>query len=105
METTTASSSYVGTIIVNLHIQMDTMMEEIHLDTSCPAAAPTAFYSNGNGNNNNRHRNNNRRYGVVVTRTVTMVETAVATPPTTPPWFPTASPPTTTGVPCHGRRL
>jgi hypothetical protein len=25
---------------------MDTMMEEIHLDTSDPAAASTAFYSN-----------------------------------------------------------
>jgi hypothetical protein len=55
-------------------------MEEICLDTSSPAAAPTAFYSNktlstplspplvlphqpgkNNGNNNNRHRNNNRR--------------------------------------------
>jgi hypothetical protein len=64
------------------------MMEEIHLDTSSPAAAPTAFYSNemlsaplppplapphspgknngsgpsnGNSNDNNRHRNNNHR--------------------------------------------
>jgi hypothetical protein len=69
---------------------MDTMMEEIHLDTSGPAASPTTFYSNkmplaplpsplapphppgrnnssspGNGNdsNNNRNRNNNRRNG------------------------------------------
>jgi hypothetical protein len=62
------------------------MMEEICLDTSDPAAAPTTFYSNktlsaslspprppgknngsgpdiGNGSNNNRHRNNNRRNG------------------------------------------
>jgi hypothetical protein len=89
-ETTTASSSYVDTIVANLHIQADTMMEEIHLDTSGPAATPTAFYSNktlsaplppplapphppgkkngsgpgnGNGNNNNRHRNNNRCNG------------------------------------------
>jgi hypothetical protein len=65
-------------------------MEEIHLDTFGPAAAPTAFYSNktlsaplspplapprppgknngsgpsnGNGSNNNQHRNNNRRNG------------------------------------------
>jgi hypothetical protein len=45
-ETTTASLSYVDTIVANLHIQMDTMMEEIHLDTSGLAAAPTAFYSN-----------------------------------------------------------
>jgi hypothetical protein len=89
-ETVTASLSYVDTIIASLHIQADTMMEEIHLDTSGPAAAPTAFYSNkilsaplspplapprppgknndngpgnGNGSNNNRHRNNNRRNG------------------------------------------
>jgi hypothetical protein len=82
-ETAIASSSYVDTIITNLHIQADTMMEEIHLDISGPAAAPTAFYSNktpstplsppgknngsgpgnGNGSNNNRHRNNNRRNG------------------------------------------
>jgi hypothetical protein len=82
-EIATTSSSYVDTIVANLHIQADTMMEEIHLDTSGPATAPTAFYSNktlsaplsppcppgknndngpGNGNdsNNNRHRNNNR---------------------------------------------
>jgi hypothetical protein len=62
------------------------MMEEIHPDTSGPAATPTAFYSNktmsaplspphppgknndsgsgnGNGSNNNRHRNNNCRNG------------------------------------------
>jgi hypothetical protein len=66
------------------------MMEEIHLDTSGPAAAPTAFYSNktlsaplsppltpprppgknngsgpsnGNDSNNNRHRNNNHCNG------------------------------------------
>jgi hypothetical protein len=89
-ETATASSSYIDTIIANLHIQADTMMEEIHLDTSGPAAAPTAFYSNktlsallspplapprplgknngsgpgdGNGSNNYRHRNNNRHNG------------------------------------------
>jgi hypothetical protein len=85
-ETATASSSYSDTIVANLHIQADTMMEEIHLDTSGLAAAPTAFYSNktlsaplspprppgknngsdpdnGNSNNNNRHRNNNRRNG------------------------------------------
>jgi hypothetical protein len=89
-KTATTSSSYVDTIVANLHIQVDTMMEEIHLDTSSPAAAPTAFYSNktlsaplslplapprppgknngsgldnGNGSNNNRHRNNNRRNG------------------------------------------
>jgi hypothetical protein len=66
------------------------MMEEIHLDTSVPVVAPTAFYSNkmppaplslplappcppsknngsgpgnGNGSNNNRNRNNNRCNG------------------------------------------
>jgi hypothetical protein len=66
------------------------MMEEIHLDTSGSATAPTAFYSNktlsapllsplapprppgknngsgpdnSNDSNNNRHRNNNRRNG------------------------------------------
>jgi hypothetical protein len=87
-ETTTASSSYVDTIVANLHIQANTMMEEIHLDTSGPAIALMVFYSNktlsaplslplappcppgknndsgpgnGNGNNNNWHRNNNRR--------------------------------------------
>jgi hypothetical protein len=86
METATASSSYIDTIVSNLHIQADTMMEEIHLGTSGLAAALTAFYSNkmlsaplsaphppgknngsgpvnGNGSNNNRHRNNNRRNG------------------------------------------
>jgi hypothetical protein len=84
----TASPSYVDTIVANLHIQADTMMEEIHLNTSGPAAALTMFYSNktmsaplspplapprppcknngsgadnGNDSNNNRHRNNNRR--------------------------------------------
>jgi hypothetical protein len=80
-----ASLSYVDTIVANLHIQADTM-EEILLDTSSPAAALTALYSNktlstplspphpsgknngsgpsnGNDNNNNRHRNNNRRNG------------------------------------------
>jgi hypothetical protein len=89
-ETATASSSYVDTIIANLHIQADTMMKEIQVDTSGPTAAPTAFYSNktlfapllpplapprppgknngsspgnGNGSNNNRHRNNNHRNG------------------------------------------
>jgi hypothetical protein len=85
-ETVTASSSYIDTIVANLHIQADTMIEEIHLDTSGPAAASMAFYSNktlsaplspprppgknngrgpcnGNGSNNNRHRNNNRRNG------------------------------------------
>jgi hypothetical protein len=84
--TMTASSLYVDTIVANLHIQADTMMEEIHMDSSGPAAAPTTFYSNkmmsaplspprppgknndsgpGNGNdgNNNRHRNNNRCNG------------------------------------------
>jgi hypothetical protein len=89
-ETAITSISYVDTIIANFHIQADTMMEEIHLDTSGPAAAPMTFYSNktplaplppplasphppgknndsgpGNGNdsNNNRNRNNNRRNG------------------------------------------
>jgi hypothetical protein len=85
-ETATTSLSYVDTIIANFHIQADTMMEEIHLDTSDPAAAPMTFYSNkmpplapprppgknngsgpgngnGNGSNNNRNRNNNRRNG------------------------------------------
>jgi hypothetical protein len=42
-ETVTASSLYVDTIVANFHIQADTMMEEIHLDTPGPAAAPTAF--------------------------------------------------------------
>ena len=42
-ETTTASSSYVDTIVANLHIQANTMMEEIHLDTSSPAATPMTF--------------------------------------------------------------
>jgi hypothetical protein len=45
-ETATASPSYVATIVANLSIQADTMMEDIHLDTSCLAAALTAFYSN-----------------------------------------------------------
>jgi hypothetical protein len=45
-ETTTTSPSYVDSISANFHIQADTMMEEIHLDTSGPAAAPTVFYSN-----------------------------------------------------------
>jgi hypothetical protein len=83
-ETATTSLSYVDTIVTNFHIQVDIMMEEIHLNTSGPAAVPTAFYSNktppaslapphplgknngsnpGNGNdsNNNQNRNNNRR--------------------------------------------
>jgi hypothetical protein len=89
-ETATTSPSYVDTIITNFHIQADTMMEEIHLDTSDLAAAPTAFYSNKtppaplppplapprppgmnnsggpgnvNGSNNNQNRNNNLRNG------------------------------------------
>jgi hypothetical protein len=89
-ETATASLSYIDTIVANLHIQADTMMEKIHLDSSGPAAASTAFYSNktlfapllpplapprppgknngsgpgnDNGSNNSRHRNNNRRNG------------------------------------------
>jgi hypothetical protein len=84
-KTVITSPSYVDTIIVNFHIQADTMMEKIHLDTSGLAAALTAFYinktpsaplppprppgkNNGNGadngndsNNNNQNRNNNRR--------------------------------------------
>jgi hypothetical protein len=87
-ETATASSSYVDTIVANLHIHADIMMEEIHLDTSSLAAAPTVFYynktlfaplspplappcppdknngsgpGNDNDSNNNRHRNNNCR--------------------------------------------
>jgi hypothetical protein len=81
-ETATTSPSYVDTIIANFHIQADTMMEEIHLDTSGPAAAPTAFYSNktppaplspplapsrppgknnGSGPGNDNGSNNNRR--------------------------------------------
>jgi hypothetical protein len=87
-ETVTPSLSYVDTIVANLHNQTVTMMEEIHLGTSGPTAAPTAFYSNKtlsaplspplapprppgknngsdpgncNGSNNNQHRNNNRR--------------------------------------------
>jgi hypothetical protein len=81
-ETATTSLSYIDTIVANLHIQADTMMEKIHLDTSGPAAASTAFYSNktlsapllpplapprppgkNNGSGNSRHRNNNRRNG------------------------------------------
>jgi hypothetical protein len=89
-ETAITSSSYVDTIVANLHIQADNKMEEIRLDTFGPAATPTAFYSNktmsaplspplapphppgknndsgpnnGNGSNNKRHRNNNRRNG------------------------------------------
>jgi hypothetical protein len=83
-EITTASSSYVETIVANLHIQADTMMEEIHLDTSGPTATSMAFYSNkmmssplssllapphppGKNNNsgpsNSNGRNNNRRNG------------------------------------------
>jgi hypothetical protein len=85
-ETATTSPSYVDTIVANFHIQVDSMMEEIHLDTSGPVATPTMFYSNkmspaplspplvpprpsrknnvsgpGNGNdsNNNRNMNNN----------------------------------------------
>jgi hypothetical protein len=45
-ETTTASPLYVTTFVANLPIQADTMMEDIHLDTSGPAVTPTAFYSN-----------------------------------------------------------
>jgi hypothetical protein len=87
-ETATTSLSYADTIVANFHIQADTMMEEIHQDTSGPAAALTTFYSNktsptplppplapprppgknngsgpGNGNdsNKNQNRNNNRR--------------------------------------------
>jgi hypothetical protein len=90
IETVTISPSYVDTIIVNFHIQTDTMMEEIHLDTSSLAAALTTFYSNktplaplpsplaphrlpgknndsgpdnGNSSNNNQNRNNNHRNG------------------------------------------
>jgi hypothetical protein len=84
METATASPSYVDTIVANLHIQVDTMMEEIHLDTSGPATAPTTFYSNktlsaplspplapprppsknnGSGPGNGNGSNNNRRDG------------------------------------------
>jgi hypothetical protein len=103
------------------------MMEEIHLDTSGPAAAPTAFYSNktlsaplspprparttaaapttvttatttGIGTTT-------AATAIVAARTATMVKTAVATPPATPPWFPTAPPPTTAGVPRHARRM
>jgi hypothetical protein len=89
-ETAIASSSYVDTIVANLHIQADNKMEEIRLDTFGLAAAPTAFYSNktmsaslspplapphplgknngsgpdnGNSSNNNRHRNNKCRNG------------------------------------------
>jgi hypothetical protein len=89
-ETATTSPSCVDTIITNFHIQADTMMEEIHLDTSDLAAAPTVFYSNktppaplppplapprppgknnsggpgnGNGSNNNQNRNNNLSNG------------------------------------------
>jgi hypothetical protein len=131
-ETATASLSYIDTIVANLHIQADTMMEKIHLDTSGPAAASTVFYSNktlsapllrlwrrlarlvritaaapatimeatiaGIGTTT-------AAMAVVAARTATMVETAVATPPATPPWFPTAPPPTTDGVPRHGRCL
>jgi hypothetical protein len=45
-ETATASPLYVTTFVANLPIQADTMMEDIHLDTSGPAVTPTAFYSN-----------------------------------------------------------
>jgi hypothetical protein len=45
-ETATASPLYVTTFVANLPIQADTMMEDIHLDTSSPAVTPTAFYSN-----------------------------------------------------------
>jgi hypothetical protein len=87
-ETATAFSSYIDTIVANLHIQVDTMMPEIHLDTSDPTTALTVFYSNktlsaplslpltsprlpgknngsgpDNGSNNNRHRKNNCRNG------------------------------------------
>jgi hypothetical protein len=89
-ETAIASSSYVDTIVANLHIQADNKMEEIRLDTFGLAAAPTAFYSNktmsaslspplapphplgknngsgpdnGKSSNNNRHRNNKCRNG------------------------------------------
>jgi hypothetical protein len=87
-EIVTTYPSYIDTIIVNFHIQADTMMEEIHLDISGPAAALRTFYSNntspaplspplasprppgknncsgpgnGNGSNNNENRNNNCR--------------------------------------------
>jgi hypothetical protein len=89
-ETATTSLSYVDTIVANFHVQADTMMEEIHLNTYGPATAATVFYSNktppatlppplalprlpsknngsgpdnGNGSNNNRNRNNDHRNG------------------------------------------
>jgi hypothetical protein len=124
-ETATASLSYVDTIIANLHIQADTMMEEIHLDTSGPAAALMAFYSNktlstplspprppGKNNGSNPAMvtaatttgigTTIAATAVVAARMATMVEIAVATPPATPTWFPTVPPPTTAGLPSHG---
>jgi hypothetical protein len=85
-EIATTSLSYIDTIVANFNIQTDIMMEEIHLDTSGTATAPTTFYSNkmspaplplpcppgknngsipcnDNGNYNNQNRNNNHCNG------------------------------------------
>jgi hypothetical protein len=89
-ETAATSLSYVDTIVANFHVQADTMMEEIHLNTYGLATAVMVFYSNktppatlppplvpprlpgknngsgpdnGNGSNNNRNRNNDHRNG------------------------------------------
>jgi hypothetical protein len=127
-ETVTASSSYVDTIVTNHHIQADTMMEKIHLDTSDPAAAPTAFYSNktmsaplspsrplgknngndsGNGNssNNNRHRNNNNRNGGSGGKNNDNGENRGGNTSSNTTVVSMVPPPTTAGVPRHGRRL
>jgi hypothetical protein len=103
------------------------MMEEIHLDTSGPAVAPTAFYSNkmlsaplspprslgknndsgpdnSNGSNNNRQRNNNRHNSGSGGKNNDNGGNRGGNTATLP-WFPTAPPPTTAGVPRHVRRL
>jgi hypothetical protein len=112
-ETATTSPSYVDTIVANFHIQADTMMEEIHLDTSALATTQTAFYSNktppaplppplapprppgknndsgpgnGNGSNNNRH---NGGSGDKISNTTVASHSATTNDGRGPPPWPT----------------
>jgi hypothetical protein len=128
-ETTTASLSYIDTIVANLHIQADNMMEEIHSvqlllrrcstpTKRCPlhcrrlwhclarlARTTTAASTMITIATTTGIGTITAAMVVVATRITTMVETTVATPPATPPWFPTTPPPTTIEVPRYGRRL
>jgi hypothetical protein len=112
METMTTFPSYIDTIIANFHIQADTMMEEIHFDTSGLAAAPTAFYSNKmppaplplplirTTAATTATVTAAATTGIGTTTAATAVVTAITT---TPLWLPTAPPPTTVVVPHYGR--